>query len=54
MERSFAVLPARAIKLAGPAGLPQDVFEEINGIQNRQRLNSVMDTGSPGIIPLGK
>jgi alcohol dehydrogenase (NADP+) len=31
--------------------LPQDAFEEINRIQIRQRLNDVVNTGSPGFIP---
>jgi len=31
--------------------LPQDVLEEINRIQTRQRLNPVVKTGVPGFIP---
>jgi alcohol dehydrogenase (NADP+) len=31
--------------------LPQDAFDEINRIQIRQRLNDVVNTGSPGFIP---
>jgi aldehyde reductase len=31
--------------------LPQDAFDEINRIQTRQRLNDVVNTGSPGFIP---
>jgi alcohol dehydrogenase (NADP+) len=31
--------------------LPEDAFEEINRIQTRQRLNSVVSTGVPGFIP---
>lgn len=31
--------------------LPQDAFEEISGIQTRQRLNRVVQTGVPGFIP---
>jgi alcohol dehydrogenase (NADP+) len=31
--------------------LPQDAFDEIHGIQIRQRLNDVVKTGSPGFIP---
>src|SRR5215475_2161161 len=31
--------------------LPQDAFNEINRIQTRQRLNDVVNTGSPGFIP---
>jgi diketogulonate reductase-like aldo/keto reductase len=31
--------------------LPEDAFNEINRIQTRQRLNDVVNTGSPGFIP---
>jgi alcohol dehydrogenase (NADP+) len=31
--------------------LPEDAMDEINGIQTRQRLNDVVNTGSPGFIP---
>jgi alcohol dehydrogenase (NADP+) len=31
--------------------LPQEAFGEINRIQTRQRLNDVVNTGSPGFIP---
>ncbi len=34
------------------SALPEDAFEEINRIQIRQRLNDVVNTGSPGFIPL--
>jgi alcohol dehydrogenase (NADP+) len=34
--------------------LPEDAFDEINGIQTRQRLNDVVNTGSPGFIPRAK
>jgi alcohol dehydrogenase (NADP+) len=33
------------------SALPQDAFDEINRIQTRQRLNDVVNTGSPGFIP---
>jgi alcohol dehydrogenase (NADP+) len=33
--------------------LPGDAFDEINRIQTRQRLNDVVNTGSPGFIPRG-
>jgi alcohol dehydrogenase (NADP+) len=33
------------------SALPEDAFEEINRIQTRQRLNDVVNTGSPGFIP---
>jgi alcohol dehydrogenase (NADP+) len=35
------------------SALPEDAFDEINGIQTRQRFNRVVDTGSPGFIPKG-
>jgi alcohol dehydrogenase (NADP+) len=34
--------------------LPVDALEEINRIQTRQRLNSVVKTGVPGFIPQGR
>ena len=33
------------------SALPADAFDEINRIQTRQRLNDVVNTGSPGFIP---
>jgi alcohol dehydrogenase (NADP+) len=33
------------------SALPQDAFDEINRIEIRQRLNDVVNTGSPGFIP---
>jgi alcohol dehydrogenase (NADP+) len=33
------------------SALPEDAFNEINRIQIRQRLNDVVNTGSPGFIP---
>lgn len=36
------------------APLPQDAFDEINGIETRERYNSVVKTGSPGFIPRGR
>jgi hypothetical protein len=33
--------------------LPQDALDEINRIQTRQRLNTVVKTGIPGFIPRG-
>ncbi|HZD77497.1 MAG TPA: aldo/keto reductase [Acidobacteriaceae bacterium] len=33
------------------SALPEDAFNEINAIQTRQRLNDVVNTGSPGFIP---
>ena len=34
--------------------LPEDAFAEINRIETRQRLNDVVNTGSPGFIPQRK
>jgi alcohol dehydrogenase (NADP+) len=33
------------------SALPEDAFDEISRIQIRQRLNDVVNTGSPGFIP---
>jgi alcohol dehydrogenase (NADP+) len=44
---------ARARENFNITALPQDAFEEINRIQTRQRLNDVVNTGSPGFIPRG-
>src|SRR5271156_1262893 len=33
------------------SALPEDAFDAINRIQTRQRLNDVVNTGSPGFIP---
>jgi alcohol dehydrogenase (NADP+) len=33
------------------SALPEDAFDEVNRIQIRQRLNDVVNTGSPGFIP---
>jgi alcohol dehydrogenase (NADP+) len=33
------------------SALPQDAMDEINRIQIRQRLNDVVNTGTPGFIP---
>ncbi len=42
---------ARAKESFNISSLPEDAFEEINRIQTRQRLNDVVNTGSPGFIP---
>jgi alcohol dehydrogenase (NADP+) len=42
---------ARAKENFDISPLPQDAFDEINRIQTRQRLNDVVNTGSPGFIP---
>jgi alcohol dehydrogenase (NADP+) len=33
------------------SAIPEDALDEINRIQTRQRLNDVVNTGSPGFIP---
>lgn len=42
---------ARAAENFNISPLPVDAFDEINRIQTRQRLNDVVNTGSPGFIP---
>jgi alcohol dehydrogenase (NADP+) len=42
---------ARAKENFNISALPEDAVEEINRIQTRQRLNDVVNTGSPGFIP---
>lgn len=42
---------ARAAENFNISSLPDDAFDEINRIQTRQRLNDVVNTGSPGFIP---
>jgi alcohol dehydrogenase (NADP+) len=42
---------ARARENFDISALPEDALNEINGIQTRQRLNDVVNTGSPGFIP---
>ncbi len=42
---------ARAAENFDICPLPEDAFDEINSIQIRQRLNDVVNTGSPGFIP---
>ena len=41
---------ARARENFAISALPEDAFEEISRIQTRQRLNDVVNTGSPGFI----
>ncbi|HUN88606.1 MAG TPA: aldo/keto reductase [Terriglobales bacterium] len=55
VQRGTAVLTtprsaARARENFDISRLPQDAFDEINRIQTRQRLNSVVMTGVPGFI----
>jgi alcohol dehydrogenase (NADP+) len=45
---------ARAQENFNISALPEDALDEINRIQTRQRLNDVVNTGSPGFIPRGK
>jgi len=45
---------ARARENFDISALPEDAFNEINRIQTRQRLNAVVQTGSPGFIPQGR
>jgi alcohol dehydrogenase (NADP+) len=42
---------ARAKESFDISALPEDALDEINRIQTRQRLNDVVNTGSPGFIP---
>jgi aldehyde reductase len=42
---------ARARENFDISPLPEDALSEINRIQTRQRLNDVVNTGSPGFIP---
>jgi aldehyde reductase len=42
---------ARAKENFDISALPQDALDEINSIQTRQRLNTVVSTGVPGFIP---
>ena len=59
VQRGTALLttpktPARARENFNISALPEDVFDEINRIQTRQRLNEVVKTGSPGFIAQGR
>jgi len=45
---------ARARENSDISALPEDALDEINRIQTRQRLNTVVKTGVPGFIPQGK
>jgi alcohol dehydrogenase (NADP+) len=45
---------ARARENFDISALPQDALDEINRIQTRQRLNTVVTTGVPGFIPKGR
>jgi aldehyde reductase len=44
---------ARARENFDISALPQDALDQINRIQTRQRLNTVVKTGVPGFIPKG-
>jgi alcohol dehydrogenase (NADP+) len=57
VQRGTAILttpktPARAQENFDIAALPDDAFNEIDQIETRQRFNTVVNTGSPGFIPL--
>jgi alcohol dehydrogenase (NADP+) len=59
VQRGTAVLTtaksaARARENFDITSLPADAFDEINQIQTRQRLNTVVNTGVPGFIPRAK
>jgi alcohol dehydrogenase (NADP+) len=59
VQRGTAVLTtpksaARAKENFDISPLPEDVLNEINRIQTRQRLNPVVGTGVPGFIPQAK
>ena len=45
---------ARAKENFDISALPEDALDQINRIQTRQRLNDVVNTGSPGFIPQEK
>jgi aldehyde reductase len=56
VQRGTAILTTpktanRARENFNISALPEDAMEEINRIQTRQRLNDVVNTGSPGFIP---
>jgi alcohol dehydrogenase (NADP+) len=56
VQRGTAVLTtaksaARARENFDISALPEDALNEISRIQTRQRLNDVVNTGSPGFIP---
>jgi alcohol dehydrogenase (NADP+) len=56
VQRGTALLttpksPARARENFDISTLPEDAFDEISRIETRQRLNDVVNTGSPGFIP---
>ena len=56
VQRGTAVLTtpktaARARENFDITTLPEDALNDINRIQTRQRLNDVVNTGSPGFIP---
>jgi hypothetical protein len=59
VQRGTAVLTtpksaARARENFDISALPEEAFNEINRIQTRQRLNTVVQTGVPGFIAQGK
>jgi alcohol dehydrogenase (NADP+) len=59
VQRGTALLttpksPARALENFDISPLPEDAFDQINRIENRQRFNEVVKTGVPGFIPQRK
>jgi aldehyde reductase len=59
IQRGTAVLTttrtaARARENFDISALPEDAYNEINRIETRRRLNSVVETGVPGFIPQGR
>jgi alcohol dehydrogenase (NADP+) len=59
VQRGTAVLTtpksaARARENFDISRLSEDAVNEINRIQTRQRLNTVVNTGVPGFIPQGR
>jgi alcohol dehydrogenase (NADP+) len=58
IQRGTAILttsktPERIRENYNISEIPQDAVEEINRIQIRRRLNSVVETGVPGFIAQG-
>jgi len=56
VQRGTALLttpktPDRAKENFNISALPEEAFDEIDRIETRQRLNDVVNTGSPGFIP---
>lgn len=59
IQRGTALLttsktPSRIMENFDVSPIPEEAVREINGIQTRARLNSVVETGVPGFIPRKK